>query len=118
MVVAREIRVVLSSINSTLIFVSFFAFCCIAVIALLFIDSAMQCSNCSKTARGSSAVIGQEVYSRHARCMWDWEGTVLDPSVGGGSALSSKILHGMQCKVVDGGRVVIRSKPFIDSEVI
>jgi len=24
--------------------------------------------------------------------MWDWEGTLLDPSVGGGSALSSKIL--------------------------
>ena len=69
--------------------------------------------------------------------MWDWEGTLLDPSVGGGSALSSKILdfektyfcglfsakiylynpndrtHGMQCMVVDGP--VIRSKPFIDS---
>jgi len=80
--------------------------------------------------------------------MWDWEGTLLDPSVEGGSALSSKILdllilktrifvdglalkcifitkrcpndrtHGMQCMVVDGGRVIIRSKSFIDSEVI
>ena len=26
--------------------------------------------------------------------------------------------HGMQCMVVDGGRVIIRSKPFIDNEVI
>jgi len=24
--------------------------------------------------------------------------------------------HGMQCMVVDGGRVIIRNKPFIDSE--
>ena len=55
----------------------------------------VQCSNCPKTARGSSAVGGQEVESRHARCMWDWEGTLLDASVGlgGGSALSSKILN-------------------------
>ena len=40
----------------------------------------------------SSAIGGQEVESRHVRCMWDWEGTLLDPSVGGGSALSSKIV--------------------------
>jgi len=54
-----------------------------------------QGSNCSKTARGSSAVLpvgDQEVESRHASCMWDWKETLLDPSVGGGSALSSKIL--------------------------
>ena len=79
--------------------------------------------------------------------MWEWEGTLLDPFVKGefGSALSSKILyfektyfvdclvlkfifitkrcpndrtHGMQCMVVDGGRVIIRSKSFIDSEMI
>jgi len=82
--------------------------------------------------------------------MWDWEGTLLDPSVGGRRGqcpllqnfrflilknvffcrlFRAKIIfitkrypndrtHGMQCVVVDGGRVVIRSKPFIDSEVI
>jgi len=45
-----------------------------------------------KQLGGSSAVGDQEVESRHARCMWDREGTLLDPSVGGGSVLSSKIL--------------------------
>jgi len=48
-----------------------------------------QCLNCSKTAGGSSAVGGRGVESRHAHCMWDWEGTLFDPSP---SSLSSKIL--------------------------
>ena len=31
-------------------------------------------------------------FDSHCTCMWDWEGTLLDPSMGRGSALSSKIL--------------------------
>ena len=86
-----------------------------------------------------SAVRGHEVESRHARCMWDWEEIApLDPFVEGGSALSSTIIDlkrriFVDCLVQkcifmtkrcpndrthDGGRVIIRSKPFIDSEVV
>ena len=101
----------------------------------------------SKTARGSSAVGGQEVESMHARCVCMRLGG--DPSLslfGSGQCpfvqifrflilkrhifvdcLALKFIfitkrcpddrtHGMQCMVVDGGRVIIRSKPFIDSE--
>ena len=61
-----------------------------------------QCSNCSKIARGSSGVGGQEVESRHARC-------------GIGRGASSIPLWGGQCPLLKNFRfLILNRRIFVD----